>query len=314
MGEIVASQPPFKWTAGWRTLLVLGSFFSSGPLIYFYGTLAWYVSHAPDAPFPTEAVVSVVVAIFLLTLILPAALPRIAILPVWLFNLGIFLYLAAEAVPVWQHLNDPTSPDFKPDFSGGELIPPPLLQMALSAAIFAVVLWRPMKQTLGSWLPRIRRILRTGWSRSKQFRTFSGSFLPYWLIYSVSWAKFVIFCHDRIQTSPAQFFDPSCNSRSAHLTSGCYKGDTSRANRTLSVSCRTVPKTCYASNVCALLPRPRRGTRSSELWLGTQVRDAPRRPSSRLRVRAAADTGGNSPCPDKMQCQPAARWNKRIFV
>lgn len=165
MGEIVASpteKQPFKWTAGWRVLLTLGSFLSAGPFVYFYGTLLWFTSIATETPMPLEFTVLLSLLAIFVVLVLPAALPKVAILPVWLTNVGIFLYLAAEAIPVWQRLNDPASPDFKPDFSAGDLIPPPLLQITISTAVFSLVLWRPMTATIGGWLSRTRRIFRAG--------------------------------------------------------------------------------------------------------------------------------------------------------
>lgn len=153
MGEIVASpteKPPFKWTAGWRVLLTLGSFFSEAPFVYFFGALFLYVSIATETPMPLEFTILLSLLVIFIVFVLPAAFPKVAILPVWLLNFGIAVYLAGEAVWVQIH------PEAMIDSSIGRF-PPWLVGIAISAAIFTVVLWRPMKATVGGWYARIRR-------------------------------------------------------------------------------------------------------------------------------------------------------------
>lgn len=154
--ESSTEKPPFKWTLGWRVLLVLGSFFSEGPFVYFFGTLLLYVSLATETPMPLEFTILLSLLVIFIVFVLPAAFPKVAILPVWLLNAGVFLYLASEAVAVWLRVYNPASPYFDPRFTMADFSEN-LVAIALSSAIFTVVLWRPMKATVGGWYARIRR-------------------------------------------------------------------------------------------------------------------------------------------------------------
>lgn len=148
--ESSTEKPPFKWTFGWRVLLVLGSFFSEGPFVYFFGAMLLYVSVASEIPIAPWITVILVLLVIFIVFVLPAAFPKVAILPVWLLNVGVFLYLAGEAV--WVQIY----PEAMIDSSIGRF-PPWLVGIAISTAIFTVVLWRPMKATVGGWYARIRR-------------------------------------------------------------------------------------------------------------------------------------------------------------